>query len=164
LSLPYYNQWKNTFSTEEWKEIIEKEIDAIIDKVNQASKKYVLYDFRRLNSTLLYNLAPIYVQENYLDRLFELVQKEQNLDNILTYFSNLKNQYSIEIIELLVPLFEKQGERSEGRSQYKYLAQKMQFIINDLPESKEKILAVAQKLKAKYPRRPAMIEELEKLF
>jgi len=40
----------------------------------------------------------------------------------------------------------------------------MQFIINDLPESKEKILAVAQKLKAKYPRRPAMIEELEKLF
>jgi hypothetical protein len=164
LSLPYYNQWKNTFSTEEWKEIIEKEIDAIIDKVNQASKKYVLYDFRRLNSTLLYNLAPIYVQENYLDRLFELVQKEQNLDNILTYFSNLKNQYSIEIIELLVPLFEKQGEHSEGRSQYKYLSQKMQFIINDLPESKEKILAVAQKLKAKYPRRPAMIEELEKLF
>lgn len=164
LNIPFYERWKNTFPNEEWKEIIENEINKIINKVNEASKKYVLYDFRLANSTLLNHLEPIYVQENYLDRLLELVQKEQNLDNVLTYFPYLKNQYSIEIIELLVPVFEKHGDHSEGRSQYKHLAKKMQFIIKDLPESKEKILAVAKKLMNKYPRRPAMLEELDMLF
>ncbi|MFE3868384.1 SWIM zinc finger domain-containing protein [Flavobacterium sp. LS2P90] len=164
LNTTYYNQWKNTFHKEKWKKVIEKEIATIINKVNEASKKSVLCDVQRLNSAKLYHLAPIYIQENYFDRLFELVQIEQNLDNVLTYYPYLKNQYSTEMVEVLVPALEKEGEHSEGRSQYKNLVKKMQFLIKDFPESKQKILEVAKKLKVKYPRRPAMLEELNKLF
>ncbi|HEX8577576.1 MAG TPA: SWIM zinc finger family protein [Flavobacterium sp.] len=164
LDILYYNQWKNTYPQEEWKEIIEKEIAIIINKVNEAGKKYVRYNAQLLNSDLLYYLAPIYIQENYLDQLLGLVQKEKNLDNILSCYPYLKNQYPTETMEVLVPALENEGIHSEGRSQYKNLARKMQYLITDFPQSKEKVLEVAQKLKVKYPRRPAMIEELNKLF
>lgn len=164
LDTSYYNQWKNTYPKQEWTAIIESEITTFITKVNEAGKKYALSNVYQLNSTMLHYLAPIYVQENYLDRLLELVQKEHYLDNLLSYYPYLKKQYPKEILEVLVPVLEKTGEQSDGRSQYKNLANKMQFLIKDFPESKEQILEVTLKLKAKYPHRPAMIDEFNKLF
>ncbi len=160
----YYNQWKNSFSKAEWKAVISEQINMIINKVNEGIKKYAFYDDHKLNSSLLIYLAPIYVQENYYDQLLELVQKQKILSNVLSYFPYLKDKYPNEIVETLVPLFAREGDQSEGRSQYKGLAKKMQYVIKDFPESKDKILEVAQKLMVKYPRRPAMIEELQKLF
>lgn len=159
----YYNQWKNTFSKEEWREIISEHINMIISKVNEATKKFVLYDGDRLNNSLLYYLGPIYVQENYNNQLLELLQKQKSLSNVLNYYPYLKGKFPNEIVEILVPLFAREGDQSEGRSQYKNLAKKMHYVIKDFPESKDKILKVAQKLIVKYSRRPAMIEELQKI-
>jgi len=39
----------------------------------------------------------------------------------------------------------------------------METIIKDIPFEREQVLAVAQSLKAKFPKRPAMIEELNQL-
>lgn len=159
----YYNQWKNTFSKEEWGEIISEHINMIISKVNEATKKFVLYDGDRLYNSLLYYLAPIYVQENYQNQLLELLQKQKSLSNVLSYYTYLKGKFPNEIVEILVTLFASEGDQSGGRSHYKNLAKKMQLVIKDFPESKDKILEIAQKLIVKYPRRPAMIEELQKI-
>lgn len=114
--------------------------------------------------SLLYGLGLIYIQENYWDRLLTLVQKQVNLTTILTYYPHLLKAYPNELLDILIPVSEREGDKSEGRSQYKDLANKMKSIMKDYPQEKERILEIAQKLKIKYPRRPAMLEELNKLF
>jgi hypothetical protein len=40
----------------------------------------------------------------------------------------------------------------------------MKKIIKEIPFGKEQIMAIAKSLKEKYPRKPAMIDELNELF
>lgn len=143
---------------------IEEVISTIIKKINDTVKNNVFHNYNSLNSNLLYRLGSIYIQENYWDRLLTLVQKQENLTTILIYYPYLKKMYPNELLDIIIPVFEKEGDKSEGRSQYKDLANKMKSIIKDYPKDKERILEVARKLKIKYPRRPAMHNELDKLF
>lgn len=160
----YYNQWKNTYSREEWTQTIEDVILGITNKINETVKKGMFYSNNSLNVNLLYGLGPIYIQENYWDRLLLLVQKQENLTTILTYYPHLIKIYPNELLDILIPVLEKEGDKCDGRSQYKDLVNKMKSVIKDYPKEKERILEVARKLKIKYPRRPAMLEELNKLF
>lgn len=164
LNSTYYNQWKNTFSKEEWKNTIEDIISAISKKIKETIQKNSFFGKHVTSSNLLYHLGPIYVQENYLDRLLELVKDQENISNVLAYYNILLKQYPNELLDILIPLLEKEGDRSSGRSEYKELARKMKSIIKDFLEDKNRILEVAQKLKEKYPRRPAMLEELNKVI
>lgn len=164
LDSTYYKQWKSTYSKQEWIQTIEEVISTIIKKINDTVKNNVFHNYNSLNSNLLYRLGSIYIQENYWDRLLTLVQKQENLTTILIYYPYLKKMYPNELLDIIIPVFEKEGDKSEGRSQYKDLANKMKSIIKDYPKDKERILEVARKLKIKYPRRPAMHNELDKLF
>lgn len=164
LDSTYYKQWKSTYSKEEWIQTIEEVILGITKKINDTVKNNVFNNYNSLNSNLLYRLGPIYIQENYWDRLLSLVQKQENLTTILTYYPHLIKIYPNELLDIIIPIIEKEGDKSDGRSQYKDLANKMKSIIKDYPQEKMRILEVAQKLKIKYPRRPAMQEELDKLF
>ena len=160
----YYKQWKSTYQDEEWIQTIEEVISTMTKKINDTVKNHVLYNYNSINSKLLNSLGPIYIQENYLVRLLALVQKQESLVTILSYYPYLINTYPNELLDSIIPVFEKEGDRSDGRSQYKDLANKMKLVIKDYPKEKERILEVARKLKIKYPRRPAMIEELDELF
>ena len=124
----------------------------------------MFHNYNSLNVNLLYRLGPIYIQENYWDRLLSLVQKQENITTILTYYPYLLKTFPNELLDIIIPVLEKEGDKCDGRSQYKDLANKMKSIIKDYPQEKGRILEVAQKLKTKYPRRPAMQEELDKLF
>lgn len=164
LDSNYYKQWKSTYLEAEWIQTIEEVISTVTKKINDTVKNHVLHNYNSLNSNLLYRLGPIYIQENYWDRLLALVQKQENLVTILSYYPYLLKTYPNELLDTIIPLFEKEADKSDGRSQYKDLANKMKSIIKDYPKEKERIFEVARKLKKKYPRRPAMIEELDKLF
>lgn len=164
LDSAYYNQWKNTYSKEEWTQTIEEVIVGITKKVTETVRNNTFSNSNSLNVSLLYSLGSIYIQENYWDRLLTLVQKQENLTTILTYYPHLLKAYPNELLDILIPVLEREGDKSEGRSQYKDLANKMKSIMKDYPQEKERILEIAQKLKIKYPRRPAMLEELNKLF
>ena len=163
FSTEYYVQWKKTFIKEEWDETIEKVIEGIIKKENESNKKNSFYNQNYTHQTLLFHLAPIYIQENYLDRLLQLVQKQNRLDTILRYQPHLIKKYPNELFAVYGPAIEAAGDYVNDREQYKSLANKMKIIIKDFPDKKESILEIAHKLKAKYPRRPAMIEELNKI-
>lgn len=101
-----------------------------------------------------------------MDRLFELVKLEKELDAILRYHDVLKVRYASEMLDLYVPALEAYGHKTSSRGEYADLVRKMERIIKDIPQGRERILAVAQRLKETYsvkPRRLAMLEELSKL-
>lgn len=163
FSKAYYNQWKSTFTETEWAVIIEEYIAEIVKKIvyrNEANKGKYWYNE---NPPLLTVLGPVFIEEKFWDRLFDLVKKETNLDVILQYSTLLSKHYPNEILALLLPAFEFEGDRASARNHYAYLAAKMKKAIKDIPEFKDGIISMANLLKSKYPRRPAMVDELSKI-
>lgn len=156
----YYNQWKNTFSVDEWGDIIEKEIEKKIREAINYQKKN---KWRSLNSELLSNLAPFYIEENYPDRLFALVKNETGLDRILQYHKYLCPHYPTELIGIYLPALETYADNTSDRSGYAMLVNKIEMILTDIPAGRDQIIALVKQLRIKYARRPAMIDELNKL-
>ena len=160
----YYNQWKKTYSPSEWTPVIENTIDEKIKKITQEHQKNKSKSWYQLNPPLLQEMAPIYIEEHYWDRLLQLVLKENNLDTVLRYHEHLVKTYPLELLTVYLPLFEVSGDNANDRSKYADLVIKMKKIIKDIPDGKAKITAIAQNLKIKYARRPAMIDELNKIL
>lgn len=164
FSQEYYNQWKKTYKTDEWKVVIESLIAGTIKRITKTHEKNKNKFWYRPNPPLLDELAPIYIEEQYWDRLLALVQKEDNLDTVLQYHQRLMKIYPSELSMLYFPLLESAGDKASSRSEYAQLVAKMKMIMKDIPASKSKIIAIAQALKTKYPRRPAMIDELNEIL
>ncbi|RFS24714.1 hypothetical protein DVR12_05815 [Chitinophaga silvatica] len=160
----YYNQWKNTFTIEEWEEEIERYIEERIADVElqyQKNKGKVWYS---KDTLLLDLLAPIYIEEKYWNRLFALICKETDLDKLLQYHNYLIKIYPIQLLAIYIPAFEHKGKVVGNRREYANLAIKMKEVIRAIPEGKDEMIAVAKELILKYPRRPAMIEELNSVI
>ena len=156
-----YRQWKATYSPTEWVAMIEEHIQKTIAEIkSDKTKRSIFYD---QNTQLRTNLAPIYIEEQYLDRLMGLLQNEKSLDVLLTYHDHLKKQFPGELMALYPAAFEHKAERASKRKEYVALASTMKRVMKDLPEKKEEIMAVVRKLKEKYARRPAMLDELNRL-
>lgn len=160
----YYNQWKNTFSTAEWEEEIEKYIEERIKTIelqHQKNKGKIWYS----SDTLLLDLlAPIYIEEKYWDRLLTLMSRETDLDRVLQYHEYLLKTYPLQLLTIYLPAFERKGDVVANRRQYADLAAKMKMVIETIPEGKDEVIAVAKEINRRYPRRPAMIEELNKVI
>ncbi len=157
----YYRQWRKTYAREEWREIIEQVIADITQQVNQ---EYAKNNWGSVNRELIDALAPIYIEEQYLDRLLNLVKNEKKLDILMWYHKHLLAQYPEELLKMYLPALELDGDTGSNRDHYAALTAKMKQIIKDIPSGREQVLAVAKTLKLKYPRRPAMIDELNKLL
>jgi SWIM zinc finger len=166
VNVDYYRQWKKTFKPEEWLIEIESLIANAITKITSAWNKNKMF-WRSANPPLLSELGLIYIEENYLDRLLELVRIENNLETTLYYQTYLLKIYAKELIAIYLPAIQNYADRANDRTTYANLVKHMKKIIKDIPESKSEIIALGYLLKSKYsikPRRPAMLEELEKLF
>jgi hypothetical protein len=161
FSTQYYQQWKNTFGVDEWPKILEK---LIIETTQQITKDYGKHNWVSLNNLFLNSLAPIYIEEGLVDRLWDLVKNENDLNTIMVYQNHLIPVYSVELLKLYLPALEHQGAKASSRSDYAHLAKNMKKIIKDIPAGKEQLIAVARRLKTKYPRRPAMIDELNSVL
>jgi hypothetical protein len=160
----YYKQWKQTYTAAEWKNVIEQHIEQTnTEKAKEHEKNKMKMWNLPVNPPLLRELAPIYIQEKYWDRLLALVQKEADMHTISEYHKYLSKEYPGELIEMYLPAFECKADTSNSRSEYAELAGKMKKVIKDIPVAKPKIIELANKLKQKYPRRPAMLEELDKI-
>jgi len=159
----YYNQWKKTYGQAEWKYVIDSLIDEKINKIKQQNQKHKGWGFYSLNTVLLQTLGPVYIEEQYWKMLLELVQAENNLNIVLQYHDHLRKVYPDELLAIYLPLLEAAGDRANSRSEYAHLAATMKNIIKDIPGAKTKIAGIVQILKTKYPRRPAMIEELNNI-
>lgn len=157
----YYNKWKATYPTEEWRVII----DALIEEtIKKTTKAHFNDRWTPLNAHLLTAVSPFYIKEQYWDRLFALVKNESKLDRILPYHQYLVHEYADQLLPIYLPGLEAKGDNASDRSQYAALVKLMEDLIKDMPVGKQQILEVAKKLKMKYPRRPAMVQELNRLL
>jgi len=165
FSIEYYQQWKKTFKKEEWKPIIENYISETINKLTVEWNKNKFW--KQPYPPLLDSLAPVYIAEKYIDRLLILVQQANNLNSIQQYHEILLKSYPKELLALYLPALEVYGINANERSQYADLVRKMQMVMKDIPDGKDQIVNLAKKLKARFsstPRRPAMIDELNKIL
>ena len=168
FSPAYYQQWKETFTQQEWKVVIESHLNETIKKVTDEWMKNKHKMWRpTAYPPLLQYVGSIYIMEKYWDRLLKLVQQANDLNITLEYHPHLVKNYPAELLAIYLPAFEEYGTQANDRSAYADLDWKMKKIITDIPEGKEKIIAIAKRLITKFsvkPRRPAMIEELTKVL
>lgn len=169
FSKEYYNQWKATFNEEDWKNEIESHIVQTVEKITKKWKQNYKNDYwHPKNPPIISSELPsIYITEGYLDRLLALVQIANNLDTTLNYHSELIKKFPTELLNIYIPTLENYGLKVSDRSGYADLVNKMKRVIKDIPEGKQDILSVARSLKERFstkPRRPAMIEELDKIL
>jgi hypothetical protein len=157
----YYQQLKKTYARAEWHEIIEQIIN---ETTNKITNEYSNRKWQGVSTQLLYALAPLYIEEQYLDKLLALVKNERQLDTIMSYHHSLLAQYPAELLQLYLPALERDGDVGSNRDHYAALVAKMKQIIKDIPGGQAEVLTVAMRLKVKYIRRPAMVDELNKLW
>jgi len=160
----YYNQWKSTFTITEWKEEIEKYIEEKIASIELQYQKNKGHAWYSPDTLLLDLLAPVYIEEKYWDKLLALMSKEIDLNRLLQYHDYLIKIYPLQLLTIYLPAFEHKGDVAGNRREYADLAVKMKMVMKAIPEGKDEIIAVAKGLIGKYPRRPAMIEELNAII
>jgi hypothetical protein len=159
-----YKIWKKTYPPEEWKGVIDQYIEETLQKITK-QKGGTSWDSSRLSERD--DLTPIYIQEQYWDKLLAFLEKEKDLDITLAFHHYLVKRYPEDLMDIYLPALEKYGTNASDRNRYADLVYKMKKIMKDIPSGKERILALVQKLKTQFstkPRRPAMIEELNKIL
>ncbi|MDQ6481044.1 SWIM zinc finger family protein [Dyadobacter sp. LHD-138] len=159
----YYENWKKTFPKAEWEIEFDNLIRKIVDGVELEAKKHFNHPWWSKNQALLNRLAPLYVQEKQWDALYNLVEDYPSEEVLLEYLKYLAPHFQPQLTDLLFPVLLLAGDKANSRSNYAQIASNMQKIIKLMPASKSKILEAAQILRSRYPRRPAMIDELKKV-
>ncbi|MEO8109115.1 MAG: hypothetical protein ABI594_03740 [Ginsengibacter sp.] len=120
----YYDQWKKTYPASEWKAVIESYIDDTIKSITQKHELNKNKPWYRPTPPLLHNIAPVYIEEQYWDRLLVLLQKEDNIDSVLQYHQHLVKRYPSELSSVYFPLLKASGDKASSRSEYAQLVTK----------------------------------------
>ncbi len=161
FDLAYYQQWKNTFDAAEWKKEIENYIAEVTKNVELQYQENKGSAWYFPDTRLLELLSPMLIEEKFYDRILALLRSETDLNVVLKYHKFLADQYPMELLTIYLPAFERYGDVSGGRGHFQALANYMNMVMNAIPEGRQEIIALAKKLSRKYPRRPAMTEELQ---
>lgn len=161
FDVTYYRALKATYNAEEWGKIVE---DIIAGIKTETTKKHGKSTWLPFDSFLLSALSPIYIEERFTDLLFELVKNEKDIDRLMVYHEHLVFSYAHELLQLYIPALERQADKADNRSHYAQLAGNMKKIMIALAFGKEQIIELAKKMKQRYPRRPAMVEELNRVI
>ncbi len=158
FNVQYYKQWRSTFKTEEWTEVIEEHIKKTILKIEKDIKNRP-YWFSE-NNAMLASLAPIYVAEGYIDRLWSLIKTAFTFDILLTYHKYIFLAHADELLTLYLRALDKEAEIASNRNSYRTLVLKMKEIAKSNATYKEAMLKKAEFLRTLYIKRPAFLNEL----
>ncbi len=139
----YYQILKDHVNPESWNSFIEALIRDILTK-------------KRWPDTGL--IANIYIKEAWWNRLMELVRKTPNLNTIEHYEKYLARSYSDEIIELYSGAIIEFLKYNVGRGYYKTSCRYLRRMIK--LGGREKTNGLIFYLRAEYPQRKALMEEL----
>ncbi len=149
-SINYFKIYKQTSPKEGWPDKRNK----LIAELKNKKRGYY-------SGICLDDLAQIYIEEQMIDELFEIVRSSNNIHTIMEYTDHLKEKYPAELVEYYRAAIEIQAE-STGRHVYVELVQylkQMAKLKGGLPAAK----ALKESLLDKYKNRSAMKEEFRKL-
>jgi len=142
----YYQILKQYVKTEKWTAFVEAVIQDITTKK------------RWLDAGLI---ASIFIKEEWWDRLLELVKKSPDLNTIDHYEKYLSKHYANEIVELYANGVLKYMKNSMGRDHYQNACRYIRKIIK--LGARDKANEIISYLKTEYPKRKALMEELDKV-
>lgn len=143
----YYRKLKETYSPEEWLEQLERLI--------QDLKAKIRYSPHRI-------FAHIYAEEEQWDRLLEVLQNASDLGLVEQYLDILRDHYPEEILELYTSGIRSAAKPAKGRGHYRYLVSLLKRL-QQLEGGREAARSLVQEFRDRYSRRPAMMDELDKL-
>lgn len=143
---PYYDLLREHVPANRWTDFVE-------DLISDIKKRNRWLDFDLI--------AQIYINEQWWDRLFEWVTEKPTLENIEDYQQYLAKDYAPEIADLYEQEILSLLKHNTGRKYYRKVCR---FIrkMNNLG-SQKKAQQLVKKIKATYPNRPALIDELNKI-
>ncbi|TKG90743.1 hypothetical protein EYV94_23045 [Puteibacter caeruleilacunae] len=144
--IEYFKLYKQTSPREGWKERRDKLIAELKDKKNG-----------HIRGISLDNMAGIYIEEEMIDELFELVRLSLDLETIIKYTEYLKEKYSSELLDCYKVAIEGKAERA-GRSVYRDLVRYLKAM-SKLKDGMPAAKALKNSLLEKYKNRPAMSDE-----
>ncbi|NCB46567.1 hypothetical protein EOM81_06090 [bacterium] len=142
----YYQILKQYVKPENWTVFVETVIQDITTKK------------RWLDTGLI---ASIFIKEEWWDRLLELVKKSPDLNTIDHYEKYISKHYTNEIVELYETGVLKYMKNSMGRDHYQNACRYIRKIIK--LGAREKANEIISFLRNEYPKRKALMEELDKV-
>ena len=157
----YYQKWKDSFTPEEWPDVIEQHIHSVIEKEKAIPIKYA---WQNLEHTLFGRLSPIYIAEQQWERLLHLIPDDPGEHILNTVHPHLTKRYPSEILAYYLAELKNMTSQANKRNDYKHIAQLMKKIKQDIEGSHSAIDELAASLIQQYSRRPAMREEFGKVL
>ena len=142
----YYSIMKQQVKPEEWNAFVEAIIQDIMTK-------------KRWPDTGL--VASIFIKEEWWDRLLELVKKSPSLNIIDRYEKYLSKNYSKDLIELYANGILNYMKNSMGRDHYQNACRYIRKMIK--MGGRDKANEIISYLRTEYPKRRALIEELNRI-
>lgn len=142
----YYDTLKKYVKPEAWPGFVQKLIRRIDTQAVRWSQGFLL--------------GEIYKREKMWPELLRLAQRD-GLEIVERYRKELHQRFPDEMCDLYEKIVLDEMERAGGRERYRELAVLLRRIV-DLGDRK-RVAEVVEVLKGRYPRRRAMIEELDRL-
>ncbi|MDF2837913.1 MAG: hypothetical protein K0Q63_3553 [Paenibacillus sp.] len=142
----YYVKLKELTASGEW----EANHEALLDEIQSNTKG-------NWQAESMYK--KILIQENLSGRLLEVMRKQPML--ISNYYQHLVGDYLDDVLDLFEEQIKKECKQATNRNEYKKVCR----IIRTLIEAggRDRAAQAASELRALYPRRPALLEELDKI-
>lgn len=151
-SMEYLLQLKDTYDSEGWHEEREKIISQILEEDK-------ILKYRNMNI-----IAQIYVNEKLWGRLLKLFYIEGiGVDAIASHGYHLHNKYPEEMLELYQPILIRYASRANKRSHYRQVAQALKEFL-EIKGGRNVVVKLLERFKKEYVRRPAMIDELNRVL
>ena len=139
----YYQILKQFIPSEKWNHYVENIIKDI-----KAQNRWT-------GSSHIYN---IYIREEWWDKLLEIVKQSPDLNTISSYEQYLAKDYSPELVEMYSIAIINYLEHNMGRKHYKLACRYLRRIIK--LGGRKKTNELIEKFRKDYPKRKALIEEL----
>ncbi len=142
-SFEYYDQLKSLYSAEEWKAFLESTIT-------------------RLQKNPNHQLASIYQREEMWKELLDYVFHQGSIWTLNQYEKDLKAHYPLELAKLYGKFVYKEMDNyALNRKNYQTMCQYLRRMKK--LGAKEEMQKIVDDLRENHPRRPALLEELEKV-
>lgn len=145
--LKYYRLLNEYVPADSWKMFLE----ALTRQLESSSTSY----------RDLQNLPLIYAEEQDYPRLLAFLQqaKRNRLELLMQHAVHLKEAYPKEVLELFTEEVRRYAEQNTGREYYEYIARVFKKM-SAFKDGKSTVKALAADFRARYRRRPAMLEVL----
>ena len=140
----YFDILKKQVSPKNWGDFVQGLIKDI-------SKKNKWVDYR--------SIAQIYIWEERWDKLLEIVQNDCSLQTIEAFEKYLASDYAKELTVLYGKAILKEMQRANDRGQYQMICRYLRRMVK--MGARETVNSIIKQLQTTYPKRKALIEELQ---